>query len=256
MKKPILLIISNDNYFQPSFVNDMCRVIKKTNYYVERIIILKSIKKLTVQKYLIKNIFRLFPYEIFKLILLKMNSKFINLFLKKKIKYFSIKKIIEKNKLKYVDEITVNEKYFYNLIKKKNYSFIINTGDQIFSEKIIKVSRYKIFNIHLSLLPKYAGIWTMFQQISENEKYTGISLHKINKNIDCGQLIEQKRFILDKKYSLFENQIKLHEYAPKIILKAIRKKFSCKKNLLKEQIYKFPNKKDWIKFRLNCGKII
>ena len=37
MKKPILLIISNNSYFQPSFLNNVCRVISKTNYYVETI---------------------------------------------------------------------------------------------------------------------------------------------------------------------------------------------------------------------------
>ena len=42
MKKPILLIISNNSYFQPSFLNNVCRVISKTNYYVERVLVLNT----------------------------------------------------------------------------------------------------------------------------------------------------------------------------------------------------------------------
>ena len=256
MKKPILLIISNDNYFQPSFVDNICQIIKKTNYFVERTIILKSIKKLTLQKYLIKNIFRLYPYEIFKLILLKMNSKFINLFLKKKIKYFSTKKIIKKNKLKYVDGIAVNEKYLYNLIKKKKYSFIINTGDQIFLEKVIKVSKYKIFNIHLSLLPKYAGIWTIFQQLANNEKYTGVTIHKINNKIDSGKLILQKKIKLNKKFSIFENQLNCYTKIPNLLKKCFNKDFKATKIIKTNKIYGYPNNYEWKKFRSNKGKII
>ena len=214
MKKPVLIITSNDNYFQPSFLSELCHIIKKTNFYVERVIILDPIKKLTLQKYLIKNIFRLYPSEIFKLVLLKTNSKFINFFLKKKIRHFSTLKIIRKNNLKYINKISINENYFYNLIKSKKYSFIINTADQIFSERVIKISKYKIFNVHLSLLPKYAGVWTMFQQISEDEKFTGISIHKINKNIDSGSIIIQKKFMLNKKFSLFENYRRMSVFKP------------------------------------------
>ena len=96
MKKPILLIISNNSYFQPSFLNNVCRVISKTNYYVERVLVLNTVRKLTTQKYLLNNFFRLYPSEIFKLTLLKIYPNLINFFLREKIKNFSILDIVKK----------------------------------------------------------------------------------------------------------------------------------------------------------------
>ena len=90
MKKPILLIISNNSYFQPSFLNNVYRVISKTNYYVERVLVLNTVGKLTIQKYLLNNFFRLYPSEIFKLTLLKIYPNLINFFIREKIKNFSI----------------------------------------------------------------------------------------------------------------------------------------------------------------------
>ena len=256
MKKPILLIISNNSYFQPSFLNNVCRVISKTNYYVERVLVLNTVRKLTTQKYLLNNFFRLYPSEIFKLTLLKIYPNLINFFLREKIKNFSILDIVKKNKLIHNFNLDISDGKILKLIKKKNYAFIINTGDQIFNEKIIKASKNKIFNIHLSLLPKYAGVWTMFQQMSDNEKYTGVTIHKINNYLDSGEIIIQKKIILNKKHTLFENQLKCYKLIPDMIFKSINTNFKSIRKIKKKKLYNYPNINDWKKFRSKNGKII
>ena len=66
-------------------------------------------------------------------------------------------------------------------------------------EKIINVNKFKskrLFNYHFSLLPKYRGCHTNFLQIFNGEKYTGVTLHRINKGIDSGNIIDQKNLKL------------------------------------------------------------
>ena len=56
----------------------------------------------------------------------------------------------------------------------------------------------RLYNIHFSLLPAYKGMYTSAVPILNNEKYTGVTLHKIDNGIDTGDIIAQKKFeVLD-----------------------------------------------------------
>ena len=50
-------------------------------------------------------------------------------------------------------------------------------------ESIININKFtskELFNFHFSLLPKYRGCHTNFFQIYNGEKYSGVTLHKID----------------------------------------------------------------------------
>ena len=57
-----------------------------------------------------------------------------------------------------------------------------------------KFTTKDIYNIHFSLLPKYKGMFTSILPILNNENSTGVTLHKIDKGIDTGDIIEQVKF--------------------------------------------------------------
>ncbi|BCN32520.1 formyltransferase family protein [Anaeromicropila herbilytica] len=64
-------------------------------------------------------------------------------------------------------------------------------------DTIIKTKRFKskkLFNIHFSLLPKYKGMYTSAIPILNDEKKTGVTLHKIEDGIDTGDIVAQKEF--------------------------------------------------------------
>ena len=100
----------------------------------------------------------------------------------------SFKKYAIKNKIKIV---TLNKLY-----KIRKLIFF-----SLEYEKIINVDKFKskeLFNYHFSLLPKYRGCHTNFLQIYYGEKYSGVTLHKINKGIDTGEIIDKN--ILNSNY--------------------------------------------------------
>jgi methionyl-tRNA formyltransferase len=68
-----------------------------------------------------------------------------------------------------------------------SYSKII-TPDQIKS--------YQIFNLHNSLLPKYRGLHAFTWAIINGESEIGFTLHKIDENIDNGEIVSQLKFQL------------------------------------------------------------
>lgn len=99
-----------------------------------------------------------------------------------------------------------------SLLKKANkMGIVIRNLEDVYSienllflslefDKIVNPNKFKsnkLFNIHFSLLPKYKGMFTSIMPILNNEKATGVTLHKIDKGIDTGEIIAQKEFEID-----------------------------------------------------------
>ena len=78
--------------------------------------------------------------------------------------------------------------------------------------RLIKPSLFntsKLFNIHFSLLPAYKGMYTSAMPLLNGEDKSGVTLHKIDKGIDTGEIIDQLSFPLniattaEKLYKLY-----------------------------------------------------
>jgi folate-dependent phosphoribosylglycinamide formyltransferase PurN len=97
---------------------------------------------------------------------------------------------------------------------------------RILSKNFIKRFKGKILNIHPSLLPKYKGLNTHQRAISNNEKYSGCTVHFVNSRLDSGKIILQKKVKISKfdTAKSLANKILIQEH--KLYPKAIRKVFS------------------------------
>ena len=115
--------------------------------------------------------------------ILKNNFNLKNYFDKKKIKYFKLIRINDLYKSKYRKHFT-----------KKMIGLSLSS-DHIFTQKEINFFDSKLYNIHGSYLPDMRGAggftWNILMQ-----KYTsGVTVHKINTNIDEGDIILQKKYV-------------------------------------------------------------
>lgn len=86
--------------------------------------------------------------------------------------------------------------------KIKNAIFFSIEYDRIINPK--KFSNSHLFNIHFSYLPYYRGVYTSFWPILNNETFSGVSLHKIDKGVDSGDIIDQKKIFLNKNITARE----------------------------------------------------
>tara|TARA_Y100000816_G_scaffold239318_1_gene185647 strand:+ start:3924 stop:4694 length:771 start_codon:yes stop_codon:yes gene_type:complete len=108
-------------------------------------------------------------------------------------------------------------------------------------EKILKIYNFKssnLFNIHFSLLPKYRGCHTNFYQIYKGEKYSGVTLHKIDDGIDTGEIISKIKFKIPINCTAYDNYLKLMRYSVIIFKKNIRYILNNNYNLKKQNINK------------------
>ena len=130
-------------------------------------------------------------------------------------KYFSSKsqKLFERNCL--------------SEIKKRNIKFLCLAGFmKVLSNNFIKTFRYKIINIHPSLLPKYKGLDTHERVLKNKEKFSGCTVHYVAARLDAGKIILQKKIKIAKtdKENTLKNKILREEH--KLYPKAIKKIFN------------------------------
>ncbi len=143
----------------------------------------------------------------------------------------SLKNYAKKKKLKIVKE--------KDLYKIKNLIFI-----SIEYEEILDVRRFsskELFNIHFSLLPKYRGCHTNYLQIKNGEKYSGVTIHKIDSGIDTGNIIDQIKYKVNVNIDALKNYNKLMHFSVLIFVKNFKKiilnKYTQKKQNNKNSSY-------------------
>ena len=91
----------------------------------------------------------------------------------------------------------------------------------ILSENFIKKWRYRIINIHPSLLPNYKGLNTHKRVIQNNETFSGCTVHYVNKDIDSGQIIAQKKVRILKSDNELTLQKKILKEEHKLYIKVL-----------------------------------
>jgi len=134
-------------------------------------------------------------------------------------KYLNRKVVIklskEKNKFLIVKKF---DKKILNKIKKLNPDIFLVCGFPIiFSSELLSLPRMGSINCHSGPLPNYRGGSPLNWQIINNEKIAGISIIKMNKFIDRGDIIVEKNFEIQKNYDIN----KLHQIANKLFIKHI-----------------------------------
>ena len=113
------------------------------------------------------------------------------------------------------------------ILKKNNIKLICLAGFmKVLSDKFIKDFKYKILNIHPSLLPKYKGLNTHKRVLKNKEKFSGCTVHYVTNKLDSGKIILQKKVKIikaDNEKTLRKKILKIeHLLYPKAIKLALK----------------------------------
>tara|TARA_Y100001980_G_C14500736_1_gene276730 strand:- start:85 stop:666 length:582 start_codon:yes stop_codon:yes gene_type:complete len=116
------------------------------------------------------------------------------------------------------------ENQILSYLKKHEINLICLAGFmRILSRNFILKFKGKILNIHPSLLPKYKGLNTHKRALSNNDKYSGCTIHFVNSRLDSGKIILQKKVKISKNETEVSLSKKVlvqeHKLYPKAILK-------------------------------------
>ena len=114
-----------------------------------------------------------------------------------------------------------------NILIKNNINLVCLAGFmKVLPPYFIKSYTGKIINIHPSLLPKYKGLNTHKRVISNGEKFTGCTVHFVNRYLDSGKIIFQKKVLINKNDNAKSIEKKVLKMEHKIYPEAIEKVLS------------------------------
>ena len=103
-------------------------------------------------------------------------------------------------------------------------------------DRIIKPEKFshdKLYNVHFSMLPKFKGMYTSAWPILNGENESGVTLHKIDRGIDTGDIIYQKSFSLDEEETAKSLYLKYIKHGTSLVIDNIH-------NLLKSKFFLKP----------------
>lgn len=264
----ILLVTQNDPFYLPIFFNELFKNNISNEFNLEGIIIQrplgkKSFKKLVVQMldfYGFKNFFivgtKFIAFKILNFTAVKIfNGKFPGT--------FSVEHILRKKNLKIIQIKNINSKESLDYLRTLNLDIIFSiAASQIFKKDILELPKLGCFNIHTSKLPKNRGMmpnfWSLYKYYEEPT--SAITIHKMNENLDDGEILIQTEFTLDPKESLDSLIKRTKKMSAEIFLKAIdilnnQSVSFIKNDPLRASYNSFPKKEDVLKFKEKGFKI-
>lgn len=108
-------------------------------------------------------------------------------------------------------------------LEKKRVDLILLAGFmRILGPEFVRQWRWKILNIHPSLLPKFPGAHAIRDAFEAKEKETGVTIHFVDEGIDSGPIILQKKISILPTDTLETLEARVHQMEYELYPQAIR----------------------------------
>ena len=111
--------------------------------------------------------------------------------------------------------------FFEKLEKFVPDLFVVTAFGQILKQNLLDLPKKGCINVHASLLPKYRGAAPIQRCLMAGEKKTGITIMKMVRKMDAGDIIATKELLLDEEMTLGQLQEKLCTLSQPLLLKVI-----------------------------------
>ena len=98
---------------------------------------------------------------------------------------------------------------------------ILAAFGQIIPKEILTIPKYGFLNVHPSLLPKYRGPSPIRTPILEGETKTGVTIIKLDKELDHGPILDQKEITIDKLDTLMSLTEKLAKFGADLLIETL-----------------------------------
>ncbi|MCX8080712.1 MAG: methionyl-tRNA formyltransferase [Bacteroidia bacterium] len=108
-----------------------------------------------------------------------------------------VKKIAVKYGLPVLQPEKLKDEVFIQTLKKIQADIFIVIAFRMLPKAVWEIPPYGTYNIHASLLPKYRGAAPIQHALLNDEKVTGVTLFRINEEIDAGKILAQKELRIE-----------------------------------------------------------
>ena len=135
-----------------------------------------------------------------------------------------IEELSKKNNLNLRNPTQLDTKEEYEMFKNFLPDLVIVVAyGKLIPKKYLDLPKFGFINIHASLLPAWRGAAPIQRAIMNRDKKIGISIMKIEEELDSGPVLISKSFELDKNLTYGEAEKKLSEIGAKLLFESIQK---------------------------------
>lgn len=117
----------------------------------------------------------------------------------------------------------VNSEAFRTLLRDLGVEFIVSiSGTQLYKKDLRMQTPFGIVNCHGALLPKYRGLMPSFWTLANNEEWGGVSVHYVDRKLDNGPIVVQKKYKIEKADTLENVMARGKGIAAEAIVECVR----------------------------------
>ena len=122
----------------------------------------------------------------------------------------------------YTPEIIKDNIEFISKLKEFSSDlFIVIAYGKILPKAILEIPKYKSWNAHASLLPRWRGAAPIQWSILEGDEYTGVGIMKMEEGLDTGDVLIEKQIKIADNENLHTLTTRLSNLSSELFLKAI-----------------------------------
>ena len=135
--------------------------------------------------------------------------------------YTPVGKLANKLDLKLISVDSLRNKQFISTIEKLQADIFVVVAFRILPSILLSLTNKGAMNLHASLLPKYRGAAPIQHAILNGDSETGISTFIIDKNLDTGPILLQKKISISNQDNFDTLSEKISNEGPVLILKSL-----------------------------------
>ncbi len=130
-------------------------------------------------------------------------------FLRDKRSFKRISRLLQQNNIPVIHTNDVNTGRMIERFKQLAPDMILSCYfNQLIKRPVLDLP-YKVLNIHAGLIPQYRGVEAIMPAILNREPALGVTLHKVNEELDAGEVLAQDKIPYAPALSLLDWNITL-----------------------------------------------
>ena len=135
--------------------------------------------------------------------------------------YTPVGELANKLDLKLISVDSLKNKQFISTIEKLQADIFVVVAFRILPSILLSLTNKGAMNLHASLLPKYRGAVPIQHAILNGDSETGISTFIIDKNLDTGPILLQKKISISNQDNFDTLSKKISDEGPVLILESL-----------------------------------
>lgn len=165
-----------------------------------------------------------FQWKLRSYIFKKFQGKIVNGLLGSTKRCYTVGAVAKKYGVPVDDCEDVNSEEFLSMLRDRGVEFIVSiSGTQFYKKKLRNQTPYGIVNCHGALLPKFRGLMPSFWTLAQGETEGGSSVHYVDRKLDNGPIIVQKRYRIHEHDTLEDIMARSKDLASEAIIECVRK---------------------------------